>query len=343
MSVISAQMASRFASFRSPEDDEEKAVTIRPSATAIFAIDSFDRYPSFQASIGGQISPYKFSINRNQSLINGFFKRIAVTEIVFPYYIPNINLKTNRLSVSRNAGAFVTIDINTLGGFMSPDEIATALQVVLIAAGFAGLTVQYTPDGRFLFQTGGGDTITFQRASFPGGATVNEFQLYDLLNLGAALPNPVLPGQVVLSGVTRCRYTEFVDIICSQLTYNQELKDGSSDPVIRDMLARVYIEAEDGAIQPYFRPNSYTAIPPGSISGVEVVSNQAIPGTYPFTIHRQFSQPKQIKWDDTQPLGNLQFEVYDDRGNLLSANLSALIAPDSSLPDWRMTLLCSEN
>jgi hypothetical protein len=344
MSVISAQMASRFASFRSPEEDaDEKGITIRPSSTAIFAVDSFDRYPSFQASIGGRISPYSFSINRNQSLINGFFKRIAVTEIVLPYYIPNINLKTNRLSVSRNGGAFVTVDINTLGGFMSPNDIAEALQVVLIAAGFVGLTVQYTPDGRFLFQTGGVDTIAFQRASFAGGASLNEFQLYDLLNLGAALPNPVLPGQVVLTGVTRCRYTEYVDIVCSQLTYNQELKDGSSDPVVRDMLARVYIEAEDGAIQPYYRTNSYTAVPPGTISGAEIISNQAIPGTYPFTIHRQFTQPKQIKWENTQPLGNITFELFDDRGNLLSANLSPLIAPDSSLPDWRMTLLCSEN
>lgn len=342
MSLISAQLASRTA-YRSVDDIEDRAITVRPSSTAIFAVDSADRYPSFQASIGGTISPYKFNISKNESLLNGFFKRIALTELVFPYYIPNINQKTNTLSVSLNGGAFATININTIGGFMTPNDIAEALQVALIAAGFnAGLTVQYTSEGRFLFQTGGADTIAFQRSSFAGGATINDFQLYDLLNLSAVVPDPVLPGQVVLTGVTRCRYTEYIDIVCSQLTYNQDLKDGSSDPIVRDMLARVYIEAEDGAIQPYFRPNSYTAIPPGSIGGAEIVSNQAIPGTYPFTIHRQFTKPKEIKWDKTQPLGNLTFEVYDDRGNLLSGN-GYITTPDSSLPDWRMTLLVSEN
>jgi hypothetical protein len=334
--------------FKNEDEVVDRAVTVRPSSTAIFAVDSGDRYPSFQASIGGTISPYSFNIQKNESLVNGFFKRIALTEIVFPYYIPNINRNTNRLSVSLNGGPFVTININATGGFMSPNEIAQALQVSLIAAGFnAGLTVQYTSEGRFLFQTGGVDTIAFQRSSFSAGATTNDFQLYDLLNLSAVVPNPVLPGQVVLTGVTRCRFTEYIDIVCSQLTYNQDLKDGSSSPALRDMLARVYIEGEDGAIQPYFRPNSYTAIPPGGIDGVEVVSNQAIPGTYPFTIHRQFTKPKEIKWNNTQPLGNLKFEVYDDRGNLLSAYGQIVVGvnqtPDSSMPDWRMTLLLSEN
>jgi hypothetical protein len=68
----------------------------------------------------------------------------------------------------------------------------------------------------------------------------------------------------------------------------------------------------------------------------------AIPGTYPFTIYRKFSMPKQIKWDNTQPLGNLIFEVYDDKGQILSSHLGA-VYPDSTMPDWRMTLLVSEN
>jgi hypothetical protein len=51
--------------------------------------------------------------------------------------------------------------------------------------------------------------------------------------------------------------------------------------------------------------------------------------------------PKQILWNNTQPLGNITFEVYDSRGALLSANSTSM--PDFQCPDWRISLLVSEN
>ena len=65
-----------------------------------------------------------------------------------------------------------------------------------------------------------------------------------------------------------------------------------------------------------------------------------MPGTYPFTIYRQFKTPKMIKWNKSQPIGNLKFEVYDSRGNLLTMGGAM---SDYLAPDWRMTLLVSEN
>jgi hypothetical protein len=122
--------------------------------------------------------------------------------------------------------------------------------------------------------------------------------------------------------------------VSSQLTYNQDLKDGSSDPIVRDMIARIYIEDETSPIIPVYKSDVTT--------GIIMTQDVAIPGTYPFTIYRKFSMPKQIKWDNSQPLGNLTFEVYDDKGQILSAHLGA-VYPDSTMPDWRMTLLVSEN
>ena len=134
--------------------------------------------------------------------------------------------------------------------------------------------------------------------------------------------------------MTRCRYTEYIDIVCSQLTYNQKLKDGSSDPVVRDMVARVYIEDETSNLVPVFD----TTAPAETVMPYDTV----LPGTYPFTIYRKFTMPKQILWNNAQPLGNLTFEVYDDKGQILSSHLGA-VYPDSLMPDWRITVLVSEN
>jgi hypothetical protein len=336
MSLIAAQILGQYGA-KTAAEIEDRAITVRPSATALFCIDSKDRYDNFQQASVGTISPYAFQITSNQSLVNGFFRRLALTEIVFPYYIANINTRTNRLSISKNGGAFQTLTIATLG-FYSPTQIAAIIQAGLLAAPFsfaAGTTCTYS-EGRFTIQTGGTDTIALRRATFAGGATVNQFQLIDLMGFNTALA--LVASGVLISKVTRCRYTEFVDIVCSQLTYNQDLKDGSSATLVKDSLARVYIETEDSFVQPYWNGTT------------QIIAQDDIPGTYPFTINRKFPHPKQIQWNNTQPIGNLIFEVYDDKGDLLSGyGLGPLapgdppLQPDSGLPDWRMTLLLSEN
>lgn len=320
--------------FRDAAEVREDAVTVRPSSSANFPIDSADRYASYNARAAAPTGPYSFSISKNESLLNGFFKRIALTEVVFPYYIPNINSKTDSIQVSINGAALTTLTIPA-GGFYTPQGIADQLEGLLVTAGIATATVSYS-NGVFTFASGGADTIAFARGNYGGlGARLTEFQLYDLLNLsGPGVNGQQVAATTQISGVTRCRYTEYIDIVSSQLTYNQDLKDGSSDPIVRDMIARIYIEDETSPIIPVYK----TAAPAGAVMTADV----AIPGTYPFTIYRKFAMPKQIRWDDTAPLGNLTFEVYDDKGQILSAHLGA-IYPDSTMPDWRMTLLVSEN
>lgn len=314
---------------------EEQAVTVRPSSTALFCVDSADRYASYNERANAGSTPYTFQITKQESLLNGFFKRIALTEVAFPYNIPNINAKTDTILVSVNGGGFLVLTIAVLG-FYSPQQLATALEGLLqVTATIPTATVSFVDD-RFVFNTNSADTIAFARGNFGGlGARINEFQLYDLLNLSGPGANGLqTAGTTQVSGVTRCRYTEYIDIVCSQLTYNQELKDGSSDPIVRDMIARVYIEDETSNLVPVYK----TVAPEGPIMPYDKV----LPGTYPFMIYRKFSMPKQILWNNNQPLGNLKFEVYDDKGQILSNHLGAQF-PDSTMPDWRMTLLVSEN
>lgn len=320
-------------------ESEDRAVTVRPSSTAVLAIDSADRYSTEPFDTTTFTSPYDFQITRNQAILNGFFTRIALTEIVFPYYIPNINAYTNQLYYKINGGA--TASITLPKGFYTPDEIASQVETLLQAGGLASATVIYNPPSTtgttyapssFLIETNTADTVQFLRGnttSLPNSSTsVNRFQLFDLMKLNSD------DSDTIFGGTTRCRYMEYIDVVCTQLTYNQDLKDSSSDPAPRDVLARIYLETENEQIAPVW--NGTKVIVPATV---------AIPGTYPFTIYRQFKTPKQILWNKTQPVGNLRFELFDNHGQPLDSGLYAFdpVTGNSLMPDWRMTLLISEN
>jgi len=323
----------------SSAEAEDRAVTVRPSSTAILAIDAADRYPTEQQAFGNRTSPYDFQITRNQSILNGFFTRIALTEFVFPFYIPNVNAYTNQLYFKKNGGALQSITLPT--NFYTPDALADAVETELNAAGFAALTVVYNPPNTtpgsgqyapccFLIETNTADTIQFVRGnttSAPNSLTnINHFQLFDLMALNDSVSTDID------GSTTRCRYIEYIDVVCTQLTYNQDLKDSSSDPTARDVLARIYLETENEQITPVW-------------DGTKVIIpyETAIPGTYPFTIYRQFKTPKQILWNKAQPVGNLRFELYDNHGQPLNSAISTTDDQNLNMPDWRMTLLVSEN
>lgn len=334
MSLIGVQLASKHM-FKTAAEVEDRAVTVRPSSTALFCVDSADRYASVVASRGGTVlqqtpitSPYQFTISKKESLLNGFFHRIALTEIVFPYYLPNINTRTDTIEYSHTLVPNGSI---TLGhAFYTPTELAAAVQAALIADGAVGTTVQYL-DGKFYVDAGVGQTIAFFPTSVPPTLREGQYQLFDLMGFSRQNSTPSLSQT---SRITRCRYTEYIDIVCSQLTYNQDLKDGSSDPVTRDILCRVYLECENDqpiGVKPLITTPAITT-----------AAQDTVPGTYPFTIYRQFKSPKQIQWNDAQPIGNLVFEVYDDKGELFTTGQTAQ-AVSNEYPDWRMTLLISEN
>jgi hypothetical protein len=336
---MSSYMGVQMAKSRGMGESDEMTVTMRPSSTAVLASDSADRYKTYISDVTDSTNAYSFSITRNQALLNGFFKRIALTEFVFPYYIPNINAETNALYFKKNGGATTTAYLPT--GFYTPTQLAAAVQALLIANGFAAATCVYNPANTvgpatyyfpcsFLIKTNTADTIQFVRGSGAPGATdttIGNFQLFDLMALNDT------DDDVVNGTTTRCRYLEYIDVICSQLTYNQELKDTTTAPFVRDVLARIYLETENDQPTPVY------------VAGQPTNAIDTIPGTYPFTIYRQFKTPKQILWNNTQPLGNLTFELYDDQGKPLRMPITPGSGGDDSsfAPDWRMTLLVSED
>jgi hypothetical protein len=57
-------------------------------------------------------------------------------------------------------------------------------------------------------------------------------------------------------------------------------------------------------------------------------------GYRPFNYRRLYNPPKQIRWDNIQPVGNLTFQVYNDQG---------VLAPMRTTTNWLMTLQLSED
>jgi hypothetical protein len=314
------------------------AQTIRNPSTALLTIDSnnrFDTYVQKRNAVKGSnnFSPYDFTIRRNQALMNGFFTRIAVTEIVFPTIsLPNINNLTNAINVTYKIGAAATVvtRITISPGFYNPSAIATAIKTAVIAldAGLSTFDMKYGVNNNCVFSystVNVANSISFAPILAGSNPAVNyndtTRQLFDLLGFNASNQTRSPTG---FGGYTNCIAFNYVDIVCSELIYNQSLKDTSSQKSVRDSLCRLYLADYDNVetVQP--SDASYTP-----------------PGCAPTVIYRNFTVPKQIQWIPNQPVGgSLHFEVYDENGNLLS---TYGVTPNFGQADWRMTLLASEN
>lgn len=335
----------------------DSAITQRPVSSAILGIDSEDRVTDLDGlretydTFGLTNSPYSFTINKNASILNGFFTRIGITEIVFPWVIPNINDRTNEIAIRYDVGAGDVDDTIVLpNGFYTPAQLAAAIQLQVraldpalnaftavygIGIPFGGITSSVPA---FSFATNN-PAATF--VFIPLIANTDDYpyppqtrQLYDLLGLtnytpGVA-PPPVPPvyglDDTLNGGYTLCQAIRYVDIVCTQLTNNQSLKDNSSSTTNRDLLARLYIAD------------------PSSSSAVDCRSATFCPtGCMPFVMYKEYAQPKFIQWLPNQPVpGSLKFEVYSDDGTLLSAYDENTIS-GFNRTDWSMTLLASEN
>jgi hypothetical protein len=320
---------------------EETGTTIRNPSSSLFCVSSADRYKDIAARREFITTPFRFTITKNESLLNGFLSRIALTEIRFPWTLPNVSLAAGTNSITITQGA-VTDTITIGDGFFTPVELAAQITTVWNAL-HAATPIAMT----FL----GGDGYFALTSSPPGAAdvaiapnaaiTTGYKQLYDLM----AWPSPssTTPAATQFSGVTSLRWTDYIDIVCSQLTYNQDLKDTSSQKIVRDMLCRVYLD-ETMISDASYMNNLNTIVTttdgtPSTITTPLVGYGGKQNGVRPFILYRQFQTPKYIKWSKIQPIGQVQFEIYDDQGRCLADFLPAEYTPSN---DWNITMLASE-
>lgn len=307
------------------------ATTVRPASNALLAIDSEDRFKDFIESRNStpgayNSSPYNFQITKSESMMNGFFTRLAISEVYFNWSIPNINPKTNSMMFYwQDRDGEHSALISLFPSFYTPAQLAQALTTALDNA-LPGTVAAYASLGLPCFVITSPPDVVIRFAPLPYNSAQYPFppstrQLFDLLGLTNGEGGTY--SGTITGAYTLCQAVRYVDIVCPQLSYNTTLRDTTSQPASRNVLCRLYLSASTQNIY----PSSALFAPPGC---------------GPVTIYRQFPVPKYIPWSADQPVsGTLNFQVYDDQGAILG-DFGELSEP-LYLADWSMSLLVSEN
>lgn len=285
----------------------DKGIVIRYPATANLLIDSYDRADSYE-------NPWDFQIAKPESILNGFFTRIATSEVVLEWCQPNISPLIPNTQIA--------IDISGTGAntFSGVEQITMPTGFYTVAQALETLTKLLTD---LSGTTGAGfttaiSTLTNQPVIASVGAEfkvsiAGSSQLINQLGLSQATSFSAIQS-IICPDLRPYRYIDFTS---SQLTYNQDLKDSSTARINRDVLCRWYFSFDE---------------PPELDSlGIPILM-----GYTPFKLRRLFNPPKQIRWDSAQPIGTLGFQVYGDDEQLVYYS-------NVYMSEWLMTLQVSEN
>ena len=282
----------------------EKATSIRNPSTANFAIDSRDRT---------QGTSTNFLISHNQSLINGFFTRIAVNELVLDYNIPNISsiYQNNTLQIynvggSLSSGGTITIP----PGFYNIYSISQEILTLLNAGGGIGGINNWT------LTLGVGMNVVL--ANVPG--TTFSIALGGLQNqLG--LTASATPTATNTYGNPNLQSLKYIDFVSNNLTYNQKLKDNTTNITSKDILYR-WVFGWD-----FPSPTDTWGFP-------------ILQGYTPFVARRYLNFPKQIRWEPNMPIGQLQLELFFD--TFYTADETINVLSTGGTIEYNMNLLISE-
>ena len=316
------------------------AVTSRPPATANFFVDSVDR-----ASGGAG----DFVISKNESLFNGFFNRLTVNEVVLDWGVPNISpwWENNTISITNLAAGGSTQTLVLPQGFYTAlDCIAQIIDAATPA--FAGDPIPIVFST--LFQNGtllliASQDFRINWVAVPPATRPSARDLARLLFVPPQLNVTITGATGVAPSSPYLLGTRYVDIVSQQLTYNQELKDNTTATIRRDVLYRWYFAQDNVPLEYDEIPFTLAAAAPAPAVQVLVKTNlPVLQGYTSFVARRTPPYPKQIRWSPEQPIGQVSFQVYDDRGRLMDMRNFALVAGEEGANfNFQMSMLLSED
>jgi hypothetical protein len=315
---------------------ENPGVPTRAPSVAVFTVDTADRYKLDAFGFRADITPVNdIYINKQQSVINGYFTRVALTEFNMPWNIPNVNERNNTFTAAISAdGEFAELTATIPEGFYTGTQLATALQDTLEAQLLA-LGPPFVANNNFVVQystTTGKFTIENTLAEWEI-VPKNNGPRDDLLNMMGfgAIPSTALvsggPFFKFVGDVASMKYTPFFDIVSKQLTKKQQVNDsGTSYITGTSLLARIYVSYVDVVQDDFTNPL----------------------GSQPFTIRREFIIPKQIYWDTKEFLNVIDLTLIDYKGRVLyEPTFKEIEGGDTlqlgtSASNWQLTLQVSE-
>jgi hypothetical protein len=271
---------------------------------------------------GGQYNAALFNAE-NQNILQGDIKNITVSEVNFPYDIPNIQAGFNVFEIFTdiiNPPAGVALTVQVAPGFYTGLELATAITAAIVAAGAAGAPVILPANLPVCSYDATSNRFTFTLAAptipgldwgfsssytFPNNLTVAQPNTLgkDILSIMGYLTsqaggNPVLTqaNPFVSGGSAPLTFTQYVDICSPQLCKFQYFRDGSTTNLARrsDVICRLYI-------------SNNVALP-----------SEFVDGTRPFIINTQFFNARRMRWTADNSVGTIDVNLYDDVGQPLT-------------------------
>lgn len=288
----------------------EKATPIRYPSTANLMVDSDDRDQTVYPLCND------FLITKNQSLMNGFFTRVGTTEVVMEWGTFNVTEAYNAAVTYEIAGSSGDFGFLVGPGFFTVQEV---LEEMVANFNVSSATTGITWTVARL--VGAGAALT---ATNTTGAVVSFFvtgtlplQLYNngfIGVLGATGTSGASTTFEILPGIADIRPARYVDIVCTQLTNNQSVKDASTAQNVRDVLCRWYFDYDNQ-------------------NPVDEFGFPILMGYQPFCIRRIFNPPKQIQWQTNVPIGQMAFQLYRNDG---------MLQPVDASTNFLMTLQASE-
>jgi hypothetical protein len=335
--------------------------TARHPANQYLLLDSADRLAITKSSIvsvptatlnGVDLQPWNdFQMQRPQSLMEAFAKRIAVAEVRMPWYVPNVNSYNNGFSITtkNSSGSLNTTMITVPVGFYTPSSLVTTVQALLTTNSSGGIfkdaftfsynaaTYQYS----LVMNTNAGGTnyavLGYSNVQTSSSWLSNydnwlsQANFFNLVGWPFSFSNLQLFSTAYTSSnpltgsPSETLYTEFIDITSSKAHEYTNLRDGNSGNTSTVSICRLYIN-----------------------DNVNVNENPWI-GQAPVVLHRQFKNPKYIRWNAEAVVSWLDIQVRDSFGNLVPLPPSTTLPTNpattyaNTYPDFCITLLASED
>jgi hypothetical protein len=248
-----------------------------------------------------------------QNIIQGQVDSIAVSEVNFPYDIPNIQSGFNFFTLSNLAPAGPDYDLNIVipPGFYTGIELAAAIDAEILVQGTAaGVAagdlplVTYTQTENLFAMTSPAAPSAPRfsvwnvqsPATFPAQQSLVTRVYKDILSIMGYYTeqNPVIiAGQPFISGSAPLAFTQYIDICSPKLCQFQYFRDGTTTNLARrsDVICRLYISTN--------------------------IAVEATEGTRPFVINRQFQNARVMRWTADNSVGSIDIQLYDDTGQPL--------------------------
>jgi len=266
--------------------------------------------------------------NPGQNILQGQIKDVAVSEILFPYDIPNVLDGYNLFNLISSGPSPANIDftVTIIPGFYTGTELRVAINAGIAAGGAANPGLPLVPadcpsilysttDNRFTWvdattpaYVGTWQLIPIYNPPHPGIGVYNPATFKNLLSImGCAEPfttDPLDQNFIIADGspemgAAPLTFTQFIDIVSTKLSRYQNMPDGSSaegntSTRRTDLLARLYIANDT---------STFAADPPGS---------------RPFVINRQFKNQRVFAWTTDGSVDSIDIRLYDDFGQPLA-------------------------